>query len=383
MSSTRQENKINKLKIAFLGGGIDSAVGSVHYSAIHLDNIFELVAGCFSRDKEINYKTAEKYKVSKNRVYEDIDELIKNEKNNIDAVIVLTPTNQHIKHTINFIKNDIPVICEKSLACSVDEVEQIKTTLMGKNGFLSVIYNYLGYPIIRELRHMIQKGILGKINHMQIEMPQEGFIRINQEGMPIVPQKWRLEDGVVPILSLDLGVHLHMFVKYLTNETPINVVAKSESIGNFSEIIDNVNCIIEYTNNLTCNMWYSKIAIGNRNGLKIRVYGQKASAEWLQEIPEIINIAYSTGKRCVIDRGDEEIEICNQPRYTRFKVGHPAGFIEAFANYYQDIANALQYYKKNNTINFKDCFGIEEAYEEMKLFEAIQKSSKSKSWEKV
>ena len=378
-----KENKINKLKIAFIGGGINSAVGSAHYAAICLDNIFELAAGFFSRHKEINYKTAERYKVSKNRVYNSIGELIKREKDNVDVVVVLTPIDKHAAQVINLIKNEIPVICEKPLAYSVDEISQIKNTLTEKKGFLSVIYNYLGYPIIRELRHMIQKGILGKINHIQIEMPQEGFIRINQEGNPIIPQKWRLKDGFVPTLSLDLGDHLHMFIKYLTNEIPINVIAKSETIGNFSEIIDNVNCIIEYTNNLSCNMWYSKIAIGNRNGLKIRLYGQKGSAEWLQEIPEIIKVAYSTGRRCIIDRGNDELEICNQQRYTRFKVGHPAGFIEAFANYYQDIANALQNYKKNNTIIFKDCFGIEEAYEGMKLLEAIQRSSRSKSWEKV
>jgi len=245
-----KENNINKLKIAFIGGGINSAVGSAHYSAINLDNIFKLVAGVFSRHKEINYKTAERYKVSKNRVYDSIDELIQNEKNNIDAIIVLTPTDKHASQVIKLIENEIPVICEKALACSVEEVLQIKNSLIAKKGFLSVMYNYLGYPIIRELKHMIQKGELGKINHIQIEMPQEGFIRINQGGNPIIPQKWRLKDEVVPTLSLDLGEHLHMFIKYLTNETPINVVAKSESIGNFSEIMDNVNCIIEYTNNL-------------------------------------------------------------------------------------------------------------------------------------
>jgi predicted dehydrogenase len=378
-----KENKIRRLKIAFIGGGINSVVGSAHYSAISLDNVFNLVAGCFSRHKEINYETAERYKVSKNRTYSSIDELVKNEKNNVDAIIVLTPTNQHAFQVINLINNDIPVICEKSLACSGDEVEQIKTALQKKNGFLAVIYNYLGYPLIRELRHMIKKGILGKINHIQIEMPQEGFVRINQEGKSIIPQEWRLKDGIVPTISLDLGVHLHMFVKYLTNGSPINVVAKSESIGNFSEIVDNVNCIIEYTNNLTCNMWYSKIAIGNRNGLKITIYGSEASAEWLQEVPEILHLADVKGNRWKIDRGNQEVEISNQQRYTRFKAGHPAGFIEAFANYYQDIANALQDYKKKNIINFKDCFGIEEAYEGIQLLEAIQRSSKSRTWEKV
>ena len=62
------ENKKNKIKVAFLGGGTDSVVGSAHYAAINLDNNFELVAGYFSIDKNFNYETAIKYRVAKDRV---------------------------------------------------------------------------------------------------------------------------------------------------------------------------------------------------------------------------------------------------------------------------------------------------------------------------
>jgi predicted dehydrogenase len=128
-----------KLKVVFLGGGLDSAVGSAHYSAINLENSFELVAGFFSTDKEINFMTAKEYSVPKNRVYDHIDALIEKEKKNIDAAIVLTPTDCHVKHVVSLINNDIPVICEKSLACSVAEVEKIRAVLKKKNAFLSVI----------------------------------------------------------------------------------------------------------------------------------------------------------------------------------------------------------------------------------------------------
>ena len=214
-------------------------------------------------------------------------------------------------------------------------------------------------------------------------MPQEGFIRKNKDGKPIVPQDWRLKDNAVPTISLDLGIHLHMFIKYLTNETPNRLAATSESYGNFSSIVDNINCIIEYSNNITCNMWYSKIALGNRNGLKLRVYGDNGSAEWIQEYPEILNLADSKGNRWKIDRGNLDIEIAIQDRYNRFKVGHPAGYIEAFANYYEDIGLALQKYKVNKRFDCMECFGVEEAYEGMKLFDAVQKSSIQKSWVKV
>ena len=147
--------------------------------------------------------------------------------------------------------------------------------------------------------------------------------------------------------------------------------------------IDNVNCIIEYSNNLSCNMWYSKVAIGDRNGLKLRIYGENASAEWIQILPGILSFADSNGRRWKLDRGNEEVMICNQKRYSRFKAGHPTGFIEAFANYYYDVAQALNNYKTNHIIKYHECFGIDESLEGIKLFEAIQKSSITKSWVKI
>ena len=68
-----------KIKLAFLGGGINSAVGRTHRIAIEMDRRYELVAGCFSRNDETNVDTAKEYEVDLNRCYKNLDELIKNE----------------------------------------------------------------------------------------------------------------------------------------------------------------------------------------------------------------------------------------------------------------------------------------------------------------
>jgi predicted dehydrogenase len=372
-----------KLNVAFWGGGINSAVGNAHYSAINIDNNFELVSGFFSRNQEINKKSAEQYRVKSDRLYNDFRDFVKNEKGKIDAVILLTPTDQHAEQVIFLLENEIPVICEKSLSGSLEEIQTIKNLLKSNNGFLAVIYNYLGYPVLKELKIMIEKGKLGKINHIQVEMPQEGFARVDADNKPKIPQDWRLKDNIVPTISLDLGVHLHMLIKYLINKTPLSVVAKGSRFGNFKSIIDNVSCMIEYSDDVTCNMWYSKIAIGNRNGMRIRIYGEKGAAEWIQENPEVLYLADNLGNRWKFDRGNENGEVCNLPRYNRFKVGHPAGFLEAFANYYHDIALSLRDYKLDKMAKLEECFGIDESEEGLRLFEAIQKSAETKSWQKV
>jgi len=374
---------MKKLRVAFLGGAFDSAVGRTHRVAVEMDQRFELVAGCFSRRTEANTASAIKYGVNPDRAYKSLDHLIESECKSIDALIILTPTDQHERQVATCISSGLPVICEKSLVTTSSEAVSVKKHLLLQHGFLAVTYNYTGYPMLRELKYMISSGMLGKIQQIQMEMPQEGFARVCADGTPVVPQAWRLHDGQVPTISLDLGVHLHMMVRFLTNERPIEVVATGKSYGNFREIIDNVSCLAHYTNDVDCSIWYSKTALGYRNGLKIRVFGDKAAAEWIQEAPEYLQYSDNSGSKQIIDRASPHIKICNASRYTRFKAGHPAGFIEAFANYYYDVADALESYvqKTNNTNEY--VFGIEEALEGLNLLEAIERSRKTKQWESL
>lgn len=368
-----------KLKIAFLGGGINSAVGRTHRIAIDMDKRYELVAGCFSRKKNINFSSATEYGIDESRVYATFDELVKNEKNDIDVICILTPTPNHKDEVIKCIENGIKVICEKALAVSSKEILEIKETLDQYNGFLAVTYNYTGYPMLRELRQMIQNGLLGKIEQIHIEMPQESFTRLDKEENPQKPQNWRLNDSALPTLSLDLGTHTHDITSFLTEEHPIELVAIQNSFGSFRQIVDNSICIANYTNNIVSNIWFSKVALGHRNGLKVRVYGEIGSAEWYQLDPENLLFNDNKGHKFIIDRASIDVHVTNENRYNRFKAGHPSGFIEAFANYYTDIADLIT----GKTHDNRYVFGVDDALEGLKMLEAMTESSKKKEWIKV
>ena len=373
--------KIPKLKVAFVGGSVRSAVGSAHYTAICLSDAYELVAGVFSRNPEDNRETGETFRVPPERTYSNLENLIKAEKGRIDAAVVLTPTDMHFDHVTTLLDNDIPVICEKALVSSLKEAEKIRELLQARQGFLAVIYNYLGYPMIRELKKMVRDGRFGKISQLRLEMPQETFLRTGPKGKPLVQQDWRLRDGEITTVSLDLGVHLHMFLHYLMEDEPVHVVARRDSLGNFPKVVDTMDCIIELASGVSCNMWYSKAAIGHRNGMRIQIYGDKGSAEWAQEAPEYLKVSTSDGTRFTVDRASPDVSVCNQPRYSRFKAGHPGGFIEAYANYYQDVATSLIAYSDSGKMDLNECYGIKESILGLRLFAAVEQSCKSKSWE--
>lgn len=369
-------------EIAFIGGGINSAVGETHKIASQMDGCFKLVAGSFSSHSEVNAETAREWGVDETRLYSSYKELLQKEQGKIDAIVVLTPTDSHEEIIGEALKAGFAVISEKSLATSVKEGKAIASAVKETNGFFCTTYNYTGYPMIRELKRLIEQGKLGTIQQVQIEMPQEGFMRLNANGEPPKPQNWRLHDTEIPKISLDLGSHLHNMIYFLTGKNPERIVADQTTFGLFPQIIDNVGALAQYPDGMKAQIWFSKTALGNRNGLRIRIYGSLGSAEWFQLEPETLKVCDIYGNVQLMDR-TTNVQIANQKRYNRFKAGHPAGFIEAFANYYYDIANALQQFKETGNFESQYVFGIEPSLQGLFMMEAATRSAKSGKWETV
>jgi predicted dehydrogenase len=373
--------KAKKLNIGVIGGAVDSAIGRSHQIASQMDGRFQIVSGCFSLIPEINKQTAESLHLDAWRLYETWKELLKAEQGRIDAVLLLTPTPLHAEMAIEALNAGFPVISEKALAVSSAEAAAIRSARDKNDGFVAVTYNYTGYPIVRELRHMIETGKLGKIAHVSAEMPQEGFLRlVGAENSKPSPQNWRLKDNFIPTVSLDLGSHVHHLIHFLTGASPIEVCAMEQQQGHFEGIIDNVQCLARYTGDLPVQLWYGKTALGHANGLRIRVFGTEASAEWIQTNPEILTLSDNCGRTELITRAANGLHICNQERYTRFKAGHPAGFLEAFANYYTDLADLLIRYRDGDRNPDPMVANVEIAEEGLQMMEAIAKSARSQAW---
>lgn len=359
----------SKLRVAIVGGGINSAVGEAHISALLLSNLYQITTVFFSRDCQVNELSRDKYLLNNVYTCYNIEQLI-SQKDNYDVIIVLTPTDSHFEILMHLIKENLHIICEKALVSSLEQANQIKNALSISTSKLYVIYNYLGYSMVKCLKKIVQNGTLGKISNIQIEMPQEGFSRI-KNNKPISIQPWRLEDNFIPTLSLDLGVHLHILMFYLFDLKPESVYAVYNYAGNYKNIVSDVNAIIIYEKSVVCNMWYSKVALGNLNGLKIRVFGDIASAEWVQVDPDKILIANCLGDKQILDKNNTIIQGLNLSHYERFKPGHPTGFVEALSNYYKDIFDS--HMGLDNEIN-QEVFGIDESIDGIELFHLFSES---------
>lgn len=350
---------MRRLNIAIIGGGVDSEIGATHINAINLTKKFNVVAGIFSLSHQLNLQSAKKYSIK--NYYSNIDQLFINHKN-IDGIVLLTPFIGRLKLLKKIIQKQIPVISEKPFLSSISEGNTINK--ISKKNFITVTYNYTGYPMVREIKYLLENNFFGNIKKIFLEMPSGPYLEKKTKV-----KKWRLKDHIIPNTLLDLGSHALSIIYFLTKQFPTKFISKKSSHGKYKNLIDDLMVFGELEKKINFNIWVSKSALGYDNGLSIRIFGSKASCKWLQTDPENLEISTNDKKKFIINRGSFLTKISKKKRYNNFKSGHPSGFLEAFSNLYDDIFDAITKYKKNKKIDEKYLFNLSTSLKILKKLE--------------
>jgi len=370
---------MNRHRIAFIGGAVDSIIGQSHHAACVLDGRWELVAGSFSRDPDRNLDTGRAWGIPANRCFEDWQELIKKLNSELDAVAVLTPSPSHADIIKACIENGLPVISEKPITTSHADAVAIAALQKTHDAFIAVTFNYNAFPMIRELGARVQDGQMGDLWHMQIEMPQSSMSHIqNFDQNPSLA--WRVNDeGGYPSVLTDLGTHAIDMARFCTGELPTEVFMELGNHGpNRTEQADSARLMLRYASGLQGSIWVSTTATGNRHGMNIQLYGSLAGAHWHQESPEELLWNPVQAEKTIVDRGSPDL-VVDTSAVERMKPGHVAGFIDAFANLYTDVADCLD----NGRIYSPYTSTVAQSVAGLELIEAALKSEQSGKWSEV
>jgi DNA-binding GntR family transcriptional regulator len=95
--------------------------------------------------------------------------------------------------------------------------------------------------------------------------------------------------------------------------------------------------------------------------------------------PEVLFVHDIQGNKKWVDRA-ADVQLASELRYNRFKSGHPAGFVEAFANLYYDIADKLEDYQETQLYDAQWTYGALQATIGLNVLEAMNYSAKDQKW---
>jgi predicted dehydrogenase len=143
-----------RLNVAVIGGG----VGKQHIEAWQkLDDLYDLVAFC-DIDPKRAAEVVERYRIPTSMT--DLDDLLARE--DIDIVDLATPPSLHVEQINAALAAGKHVVCEKPLAASLADIDELATAEARSGRRICPIFQYRFGDGFRKLLHLKAKGVLGK-----------------------------------------------------------------------------------------------------------------------------------------------------------------------------------------------------------------------------
>jgi predicted dehydrogenase len=137
-------------------------------------------------------------------------------RDDIDVVDICTPGHSHAEIALAALAAGKHVLCEKPLANSVAEAEEM-TAAAAKaevSGALSMVgFNYRRTPALALARRMVEDGRVGALRHIRAVYAQDWLVD------PEFPLVWRLQKDLAGSGALgDIGAHIVDLAYFLSGE---------------------------------------------------------------------------------------------------------------------------------------------------------------------
>ncbi|GAB4463086.1 MAG: Gfo/Idh/MocA family oxidoreductase [Armatimonadaceae bacterium] len=190
-------------------------------------------------------RARERYGVPSVYNYENFDKIKDNP--DIDCVYIVLPNGMHAEYTIRAANAGKHVLCEKPMANTPEECEQMIAACKKNRVKLMVAYRCQYEPHNVEAIRLAQEGKLGKL---KVITSDHGFAIGD-------PSQWRCNKKLAGGGSLmDIGIYSLQAARYLTGEEPVAVSAQEFSTPNdprFKEVEENINFVLRFPSGVLAN----------------------------------------------------------------------------------------------------------------------------------
>jgi predicted dehydrogenase len=335
------------LRYGMVGGGRNAFIGAVHRAAAALDQQAVLTAGALSSDPARARESARDLGIADDRAYGSWQELLDGERarpadDRIDLVIIVTPNDVHYPVAKAALEAGFHVVCDKPLVHTSVQADELVELVRRSGSVFGVTYNYTGYPLVRHARDMIANGELGDLRKIVVQYSQ-GWLATRLEESGNKQAEWRTDparSGIAGAMG-DIGSHAENLASTITGRHVTRVSADLATVVPGRLLDDDAAVLLRFGDDVRGLLVASQIEIGQENNLRIRVHGSEGSISWGQEDPNVLVHAPASGPARALRRGNDYLSASAQ-KATRIPPGHPEGYLEAFANVYLGVFEAIR-----------------------------------------
>ncbi len=379
---------LSSLRCGLIGTGF---IGPVHIEAVRRIGA-QVTAVCGSTRSAT--ALAQKWGVPE--VYGDYDYQALLASPNVDVVHITSPNRVHVEQSLAALKAGKHVICEKPLGMTTKETAKLVRVAEKSNLVFAVNYMCRFFPAVLQMRAMVQRGDLGRIVHVQGHFFQDWLL------MPS-DYNWRVlasEGGKLRAVG-DIGTHWIDTLGFILGDRVDSVFAtlgrahekrlrpKGE-VQTFAKLDpkkmvpyqvdteDFASVLLNYQKGTHANLAVSQVAAGWKCSLYLGLYGTGGSVRWNLEQPNELYVGRRDEPNQILQRATagftEDIA-----GFTDYPGGHPEGFSDAHKMHYRAVYQHIASGRKSAPLFASAADG----HEEIRVCEAILKSSAAQRWVKL
>jgi len=333
-----------KLNWGMIGGGEGSQIGPAHRLGALADGNFTLAAGALDADPDRGRAYARRLGVAADRAYGNWREMLEGESardDRVDLVTVATPNATHFEITKAFLEAGFHVLCEKPMTMTVEEGEEILRVARSSGRICAVNYCYSAYPMVREMRHIVASGQVGKVRLVVTNFSHGHHGDAADADNPRV--RWRYDPAMAGVSGqfADCGIHALHMASFIVGDQVERVSADFASTIPSRVLEDDAMVNFRMGKGTVGRLWTSSVAIGRQHGFDIQIFGETGGMRWASEQPNQVYFTPVGGRTQIMEKGEAGLSE-EAARLSRVAIAHPEGFPLAVANIYVDLAAAIR-----------------------------------------
>jgi predicted dehydrogenase len=313
----------------------------------------------------------------------------------IDLIDICTPGDSHAEIAIAALEAGKHVLCEKPLANSVAEAEQMvrAAEAAASRGVRCMVgFTYRRLPAVALARQLVAEGRIGAVRHVRAQYLQDWI------ADPEAPLSWRLDKDRAGSGSLgDIGAHIIDLTQYITGD-PIHEVSghletfvKERPIPTSTGALGGVGgdergpvtvddaavFLARFGSGALGVFEATRFATGHKNGLRVEINGSLGSLAFDMEDMNVLQVydatdpAHVSGFRRVLVTEPEHPYVA-----AWWPAGHVLGYEHGFTHQVVDLVRAIAD-ETDPLPSFADGLQVQ------RVLAAVETSSDNRTWQEI
>jgi predicted dehydrogenase len=383
---TAMGNNVKPIKTAIFGTGF---MGRVHLEAVRRLEFVEAVA-IAGRNVEAARRLGAGFSIP--TITTDYREVLRDPA--IDAVHICTPNAQHFPMAKDALQAGKHVLCEKPLATSVEEGEQLVALAAHKEVRNCVCHNLRFYPMVQQMRAMREAGDLGEILIVQGTYFQDWLLydtdwnwRVDAKTggpsrcMADIGSHWfDLAEHVAGLRVTSLCADLQTFhrmrkqPKHSVETFANKLLGPEDYIETAVETEDFGAVIFHMGARARGSVIASQVSAGRKNRFNIEIYGTRSSVAWNQERPDELWVGHrDTGNEIFIK--DPSLLKPGARSYADLPGGHSEGYDDTFKQIFRRFYASIV--SRDATPEYPQ---FVDGLRQLTILDAVLQSHRTRSW---